>query len=152
MSSQSDIFVLIFILAGMLFWIYLRIKRWVRSPLRLRLPFPAASPVPSNEAVRLLVDAGYEVISGKKKVPLIVELDEEVLDSRLFVDFFARKDHELYVVKVSNQRLPVQWSASGIRERFMIYHDLFKETHGVLYVDLAENRVRKIRIDIGELE
>lgn len=154
MPSQSDQLALAIIVIAAALWLYARIRRWLRSPLRLKLPFPEAEPVPASEAVRLLEEAGYEVLSGKKKVPLIVEIDEEEpKDTRLFVDLFARRDHELFVVKVSNQRQPpVQWTASGVRDRFMIYHHLFKETHGLLYVDLEQQRVRKIRIDIGELE
>lgn len=154
MASKSDILVLTILVAAIAVWLYIRFKRWLYSPSKAKLPFPEASPVPQTEAVRLLEEAGYEVISGKKRVPLIVELDDEQMDpgSRLFVDYFARKDHELYVVKLSKQRQPMQWSASGIRERLMVYHHLFEETHGVLYVDMEENRVRKIKIDIGEAE
>ena len=152
MTRQSDIFMLIFLVIVVCIWLYFRFRRWLFAPSRMKLPFPEPSPFQRSDAVRLLEEAGYEVISGKKRVPLIVELDDEPLDSRLFVDYFARKDHELFVVKVSKQRQPIQWTASGIRERFMIYHYLFQETHGILYVDLEEGRVRKIMIDIGEVE
>jgi len=152
MTRQSDVFMLVGIVLVLCVWLYFRFKRWLYAPTKVKLPFPEPSPFPRNEAVRLLEEAGYEVISGKMRIPLLVELDDEPMDSRVFVDLFARKDYELYAVKVSRQRQPMQWTASGIRDRLMIYTTLFKETHGVLYVDLEENRVRKIRIDVGEAE
>ena len=55
----------------------------------------------------------------------------------------------MFVVKLAKQRQPVQWTGSGVRQSLMPYCYLFLETHGVLYVDLEERRVRKITIDIG---
>ena len=152
MTRQSDIFMLVLLVIALSGWLYWRFKRWLYAPTRIRLPYDEPSAIPRNEAVRLLEEAGYKVISGKKRIPLIIEMDDEVLDSRLFVDLFARKDHELYVVRFARERQLIQWTASGIRDKLMIYAYLFKEVHGVLYVDVQEKLVRKIKIDVGEAE
>ena len=152
MLQRGDFVVLILIAVVIVFWMWWRFRRWVYEPFRPKLPFPDVEPFVRSEAVELLEAAGYEVVCGKKKVPLLVELDDEQLESRVFVDYFARKDHELFVVKVSNARKPVQWTGSGIRERFMIYCYLFEEAHGVLYVDLDTKQVRKIAVQIGMAE
>lgn len=152
MPQQGDLFAMMLVIAAILVWGWFRFKKWLRSPVRIRLPFPEAAPFARTEAVKLLEDAGYEVVSGKIKVPLLVEVDGEPMPSRLFIDYFAKKDHELYAVKVSRQRQPVEWTAAGVRDRFMPYLHLFEETHGILYVDLEEGKVRKIAIDIGEAE
>jgi hypothetical protein len=154
MSRIGDLLATLFVGLVLIVWLYYRFRRWLEAPVRVRLPVPEAAPFTRNEAVHLLEDAGYEVVCGRVKVPVLVEVDDEPLEvaSRLFVDFFARKDHELYLVKVSRARRPMEWTASGLRDRLMMYHWLFKETHGILYVDLEEKRVRKIRFDLGETE
>lgn len=154
MSRQGDLLAVLAVGLIIVIWLYVRFKRWLRAPVRVRLPVPEAAPFSRTEAVVLLEEAGYEVVCGRVKVPVTVELDDEVMDvpSRLFVDLFARKDDELYVVKVSRARQPMEWRASALRDRLLMYHWLFKETHGILYVDLDEKRVRKIRFDLGETE
>lgn len=154
MSRQGDLLATIAVGLVLVFWLYTRFKRWLRSPVKVRLPIPEPAPFPRNEAVLLLEDAGYEVLGGKVKVPVAVEVDDEPLPvaTRLFVDFFARKEHELYLVKVSRARWPMEWTSSGLRDRLLMYHWLFRETHGILYVDLVEKRVRKIRFVLGEAE
>ncbi len=154
MPERTDGIALAIIVILLCIWFYFRFRRWLYAPFRMKLPFPEATPVVRSEAVRLLEDSGYEVISGRKKVPIYIELDNEQLDphSRLFVDYFARKDNELYVVKLSKSRQTMEWTASRIREQFMNYHQLFQETHGILYVDLEEGRIRKVKIEIGKAE
>jgi hypothetical protein len=152
MPQQGDLFVvlLLIIILAVIGWF--RFKRWLYAPSRLKLPFPALTPFPHSEAVSIMERAGYQVICGKKKVPLLVEVDDVPMDSRLFVDYFARKGEELYVVKLAKQRQPIQWTGSGVREVLLPYCYLFKETHGILYVDVEEGSVRKIRMDIGGAE
>lgn len=152
MTRQGDLYMLVLVIGIIAVWLYIRFRRWIYAPMRIKLPYPEPSPYVRTDAVRLLEEAGYEVISGKMKVPLVVELDDEPMGSRLFIDYFARKDHELYVVKLSKQRKPMQWTASGVRDQLMIYHALFKEIHGILYVDLEKQQVRKIKFDVGKPE
>lgn len=152
MPQDGDQFVILVILIILLVIGWFRFKRWLYSPARLKLPFPVYSPVPQSEAVRLMELAGYEVICGKKKVSLLVDVDDVPMDSRLFVDYFARKGEELYVVKVARQRQPIQWTGSGVRDKLLPYCYLFSETHGVLYVDVEEGSIRKIKMDIGGVE
>lgn len=152
MPQQGDIIAIFLILAVAAVWGWFRFKKWLYAPGPGKLPFPEAAPFTRTEAVALLEDAGYEVIGGKMKVPLVVELDEEPHPSRFFIDYFARKEEELYAVKVSRQRQPVEWTAAAVRDRFMPYIHLFEGTHGVLYVDLEEGKVRKIKIAVGEAE
>ncbi len=152
MPQDGDQFVILLILIILLVIGWFRFKRWLYSPARLKLPFPTYTPVPHSEAVRLMEQAGYEVICGKKKVPLLVDVDDIPLDSRLFVDYFARKGEELYVVKLARERQPIQWTGSGVRDKLLPYCYLFSETHGVLYVDVEEGSIRKIKMDIGGVE
>lgn len=154
MSRQGDLLATMAVGLVIAVWLYVRFKRWLHAPVRPRLPVPEAAPFTRNEAVILLEDAGYEVIGGRVKVPVTVELDDEPMDvpTRLFVDLFARREHELYVVKVSRARRPMEWTASALRDRLFMYHSLFRETHGILYVDLEAKKVRKIRFELGESE
>lgn len=152
MPQQEDLFFVIILIVVLAVIGWFRFKKWLYAPSRIRLPFPDYTPVPRTEAVSMMEKAGYEVICGKKKVPLLVEVDDIPMDSRLFVDYFARKGEELYVVKVAKQRQPIEWTGSGVREKLLPYCYLFTETHGVLYVDVEEGSVRKVRMDIGGAE
>lgn len=149
--GNNDVFVLILIVIILAIWLWKLFSRWLHTPMKVKLPVPdgADSAVPpTGEAVALLREAGYEVISGKYKIPIRVEMDQQEFSSRYFIDYFARQGHELYVVKVSRDRQPVQWTGSGIRNGLLPYFLLFEEISGVLYVNLKERKVRRIRITL----
>lgn len=149
--GNNDVFVLILIVIILSIWLWKRFSRWLHMPMKVKLPVPheadSAGP-PTGEAAALLREAGYEVISGKYKIPIHVEMDQQEFSSRYFIDYFARQGYELYVVKISRDRQPVQLTGSGIRDGLLPYFLLFEEISGVLYVDLKERKVRRIRISL----
>jgi hypothetical protein len=91
---------------------------------------------------------GYEIVAGKTKLPITVTLDEQEMESRLFVDAFVLKADEMYIVKLARVRQPLEMSASAIRERLLVYSLLYPEAAGVLYVDPEIRSIRKITFDV----
>lgn len=123
-----------------------RLKLWLYKPVSPRLPVPAEEFHEHDAAVQLLRQSGYDVIAGKYRVPIEIQLDEKTLGSRYYIDYFARDGHELFVVKVSRERMPIEWTGSGIRDKLLPYFLLFEQVSGLLYVDLAEQRIRKMKV------
>lgn len=133
-------------IAGWLFWLF---HRWLTAPPQDRYTIESDLEVPVTEAVELLEFAGYEVLTGKRKIPVSIELnDRETLESRLFIDHFAAVEDKLYIVKLARDRKPLEWTGSGLREQLLVYQLLYREADGILYVDPRLKTIEKIRFTI----
>ena len=104
-----------------------------------------ASEVPkSGHALALLHDNGYQVISGKVRVPLEIKHGEKNYQSRIIIDFIARKNEEIYVVKIKNKRKPERLSAANLRDEYLKLQLLFS-ADGVLYLDLEKGEINDVQ-------
>ncbi|WP_274365332.1 hypothetical protein [Paenibacillus thermotolerans] len=149
MAFSSDSIVLLLVIVGFCLWGLFALRRWLRERPEVPVPRAGEGSLPEGEAVDLLREYGYAVIHGKVKVPVTVHKDEEVLASSLFVDYFAEKDNRTYAVKLSRTRKPLDTAAgSAIREALLVYALLYDNTAGVLYVDLSNRKVHKIRFEL----
>ncbi|TVY11511.1 hypothetical protein [Paenibacillus cremeus] len=150
--QSGDGFIVILIVLGLAAWLYLysrgRIKRTVEegSPF----DFLTGDDVPEDEAIGLLEEEGYRVVSGKLRIPIqiMVNDEDEVLHSRLFIDYVVKKGSEYFTVKLAKERKPLDMTGSAIREHLMIYQLLYPHTAGVLYVDLETKQVDRFIFDI----
>lgn len=154
MSERMDGFLMILI--GILAVIVLvwRLNRWLMSPPAVQLPsVPINERIQDHPAIELLEREGYEVIGGKVKISLSFDTDEGTVHSRLFIDYVASDDSgELYLVKLSRDRLPVDWTGSGIRDRLMPLLLLYPECAGLLYIDQNEHAIRRLTMDWSDEE
>ncbi len=50
-----------------------------------------------------------------------IDLDGQALQSRLFIDLIAEKDGKHYIVKTARDRMPIDWTGSGVRDRLLVY-------------------------------
>ncbi|MFS0722747.1 hypothetical protein [Paenibacillus sp. 1P07SE] len=152
MGHISDWFIMIIV--GILFvvWVYRRFYIWLHEPVGSQLIMldGGDEPDPGDENVRLLEIEGYTVTSARHRVPVSVELDGEMLGSRLYIDYVAEKDSELYLVKTARDRMPIDWTGSGIRDRLLVYTLLVPSSSGVLYVDAKHRQIRVIRFHVNE--
>lgn len=148
MLKHGDLGVLVFLIIGLICWLLIVFRQWLYAPPKLRLPIDWHGAPPEGEAVDLLEYSGYEVLSGKQKLPISIDVDGSTLESRLFIDFFAKKEEELYIVKVARARRPLEMTGSAIRDRLLPYALLYDEITGVLYVDVANRQIRQITFDI----
>ncbi|MBB3109189.1 hypothetical protein FHS18_001241 [Paenibacillus phyllosphaerae] len=146
---------LVMIAAGILavYWIYRGFYRWLHEPpgLHSNLLLSRAEAVnEEDENVQLLEQNGYEVTYGKYRLPISIDLDGERLQSRLFIDMIAEKDGKHYIVKTARERMPIDWTGSGVRDKLMIYALLLPEAEGVLFVDHKEQLIRTITFHFPE--
>lgn len=154
MGTYGD-WIIMFIAGGALvIWLFRAFYRWLHEPSsvnRLKLG-KGAELLPDDENIILLERAGYEVKSSKHLVPIYIELDGMPLGkgSRLYIDYIAEKNNNIYIVKTARDRMPMDWTASGVRDRLLVYSLLLPQCRGVLFVDAKEKVIRKITFDIAE--
>ncbi|MGG1515245.1 hypothetical protein ABE504_07515 [Paenibacillus oryzisoli] len=147
--EQGDVKVILLILiifVGFLFW---RFNKWLKGPMPKRVRVRSDADVPQDDVVELLEGAGFDVLAGKTKIPITMTInDRDVLESRLFIDYFAEKDGQLLLVKVARERKPLEMTGSGVREMLLPYSLMYPEAEGILYVDLAVQKIKKITFHI----
>lgn len=149
LSKPGDTLVLI-LLVGVIF--YFLIRKWLPDHFSLidrELPQDEADEI-QGEVPRLLSNYGYEVVRPKEKIPISIQVDEQVYESRLFVDYIARLDDEWYVVIQARERKPLRISGPALRDFFLPYFLLYQPA-GILYVDLEKEKFKVIQIDVPNL-
>lgn len=154
MDKYGDWFVMA--LAGLLLaaWLYRSFYRWLHEPVNVnRIKLGKGGAIAEDDAnAALLKRNGYEVVSGKHSIVIPVELDDEPLGNgtRLYIDYVAEKDGLTYVVKTARERMPMDWTASGVRDRLLVYALILPHCSGVLYADAKEGTVRKIAFHLTD--
>jgi len=145
---------LIMLVTGVLLavWLYRRFYVWLHEPPagRIYLLGEGGELAPDDEHIRFLEEAGYEVMSGKHRVPIMIGLDGQPLRSRLFIDYVVEKDGKTYLVKTARERMPMDWTGSGVRDRLFMYALLIPSAAGILFIDSKEKSIRTITFIIGE--
>lgn len=154
MNERYDGLLMVLIGVVALLLLSWRLNRWLMSPASSQLPgVPIHDHIQDHPAIELMDKEGYEVIGGKVKISLNFDTDEEPLQSRLFIDYVALDSNgELYLVKLARDRLPQEWTGSGIRDRLMPFMLIYPECAGLLYVDLNGNTVRRVTMNWSDEE
>lgn len=147
--GRSDEFVMIGIIALIVVWIYFAFRKWLLEPTSLRY-IPLNNDIKESVAVQLLERAGYEVIGGKFRIPFHFTVNGDDLHSRLFVDLVARQGKECYLVKIARDRMPIDWTGSGVRNRLLAYFLIYGDCAGILYIDEKEQQIHKIQFQFDE--
>lgn len=132
-------------------WIVYVFRQWLLAPPKARFSIHQDTEIPVTDAVELLEYAGYQVLTGKRRVPVSITVNDKAeLESRLFIDHFAAVDDELYVVKLARDRKPLEWTGSSIRDQLLVYQLLYDQVDGVLYVDTKRRAIDKFRFTVEE--
>ena len=146
--QSGDGTVIMLIVAAIAIWAFYSIRGKMRRTVDQASPFDYFSDeeVPDDDAVRLLEEYGYEVLCGKRRIPIQISLSDgnEVLQSRLFIDYFAERDGLYYAAKVAKGRKPIEMTGSSVRDHLLIYQLLYPQTTGVLYLDLQQHTVKQL--------
>ncbi len=148
MDKYGDWFIMALAGALLIVWIYRAFYRWLHAPVNMnRITLGKGSAVSDDDDnVKLLRRNGYKVVSAKHVVPIPVELDGAPVGTgaRMYIDYMASKDDLTYVVKTARERKPMEWTASGLRDKLLVYALLLQDCAGILYIDAKEGTVRKI--------
>lgn len=148
---NGDWFVILLVFGVLLVWGGSLVRHWFENaPKKPRFTVPEGEEdVEPNEVTELLEGAGFDVVSAKVRIPIVMTLnDGEQYQSRLYIDYFVEKQDELYVVKVARERKPLELTGSGIREALLPYYLLVPDASGVLYVDIDAGKIKKFKFDI----
>ncbi|MEW9699122.1 hypothetical protein [Paenibacillus sp. SI8] len=148
--EKGDVIVILLILIGVVCYFIWRFQRWLQPPIKRGFRIPSMSEeIPQDDVVELLEGAGFDVIGGKTKIPITITVDDrEQLESRLFIDYFAQKEKKLFLVKVAKERKPLEMTGSSVRDMLLPYSLIYPEAAGVLYVDMGQNKIKKITFHI----
>ncbi|SFB19998.1 hypothetical protein SAMN05216312_104392 [Cohnella sp. OV330] len=139
--------------AAIIWWVWRRFRHWLHEPpsSRLRRLARDGAPDEDDEAAALLREHGYEALSGKHRIPLGVSVDDGPYEAtRLYFDYIASKEERYYLVKLERPRQPMDWTASGIRERLLVYALLFPECEGVIVADMRDRSLKTVKFKIEE--
>jgi len=154
MDSIGDWLIMLIAAGIMGWWAVRRFDRWLHEPPDRRLRKLAASGgVEEDEQVRLLREQGFNVLSGKHRIPLGVVVDDgPAMPTRLYFDYLVEKDHKYFLAKLERPRQPMEWTASGLRERLLVYALLFPDCHGIVIVHPQERLIKTVRfkVEAGE--
>jgi hypothetical protein len=152
--KNGDGFVLVLLIAIFLIWGLYGLRRWWSALPDRKMDVEADEEIPVTEAVALLESAGYEVLTVKRRIPIAIQVDGgsdcggEDLESRLYIDHWARFEDRLYLVKVERERKPYEWTGSGLRDRLLVYALLYEDAAGLIVVSLRDRRIRKVEFEI----
>ncbi|CAG7642143.1 hypothetical protein ACFQI7_11335 [Paenibacillus allorhizosphaerae] len=152
-SGDGFVIFLIVVLIGAWLYFYIRaqLRRTVGQPAPLDLI--EEEDVPEDDATVLLEEEGYRLVSGKKRIPITISVnDDEELHSRLYIDYMVEKDGLYYTVKLASEHKPLDMAGSAIRDRLLVYQLVYPQTSGVLYVDVLEHQIDRFVfvLDKGE--
>ncbi|MFS0837785.1 hypothetical protein [Paenibacillus sp. 1P03SA] len=155
--QHGDTLILILLLGLLAAWAGISFRKWLYEPSSdsfHSLRDTDYNEVPEDdEVVELLIGAGFDVVGGKTKIPISMTLNQkEELYSRLFIDYFAEKEDNLYLVKVARERRPLEMTGSAIRDMLLVYSLLVPEAAGVLYVDMNGRKIKQITFTIEVFE
>ncbi len=138
----------------MIWWVARRFDRWLHEPPGSKLrKLAIAGGVEQDDNVMLMQENGYEVLSGKHRIPLGVVLDDgPVMPTRLYFDYLAFKEDKYYLVKLERARQPMDWTASGLRERLLAYALLFPDCEGIVIVNAQDRQLKIVRFKVEDGE
>lgn len=135
-------------------WIYGAFYRWLHAPATMnRVKLGKGGRIAEDDVnVALLKKNGYRVVSGKHVIPIPIEIDDTPLGNgtRMYIDYIVESEELTYIVKTARERMPMDWTASGVRDRLLVYSLLLPDCAGILYVDGHEGRIRKITFHIAD--
>jgi hypothetical protein len=103
-----------------------------------------------GEVPDLLRQHGYEVVGEKERILFDIGYGGRQYASRLFIDYFARREDAWYIVIVARSRKPVRESGAGLRDFFLPFYLLYRPD-AILYVDREQGTIKEIEFDIPDV-
>ncbi|MBE3555955.1 MAG: hypothetical protein IMW91_02560 [Firmicutes bacterium] len=100
-------------------------------------------PGPRDAGALLLRRAGFEVVDGRREIPVAVEVDDHHYDSHLIVDYIAQRQGRLYAVKRVHD---ASGRAGGFIRDVMLPYKLVYPQYGLLYLDEEHGKIRDVSL------
>ncbi|MCR8633939.1 hypothetical protein [Paenibacillus radicis (ex Xue et al. 2023)] len=154
-AGDGSILIVILLVLGIWLFFYTRnrMRTIVHSGTAPAIP-ENDEPVSEDDVTQLLSEEGYSIVSGKQRIPIHISVndDAELLESRLFIDYFAEKDGLYYAVKIAKDRKPLEMRGSMLRDRLLVYQLVYPQTSGVIYVELEQQKLNLIVFELDTEE
>lgn len=144
--GDAYIVILLLLVGAVWGWFYVR-RKGITFSFHMRKIGQEVASLPTD-VIDFLEFSGYEIIGGKHKIPISIEVDGHLLQTRLFIDGYAKLDQEIFLVRVARERKPLEWTGSGIREYLLPYYLLYPQAAGILYVNIHMRTIKTITFDI----
>lgn len=148
--------IVIMLIAGcfLLALLYRFIYRWLHTPSTMsRIKLGRGGKLKDNDPnVNLLERHGYAVISGRHQIPVVVELDGEVLErsATIIIDYVAEKKGCSYIVKTERERQPIDLTTADLKKHLLMYALLLPDMSGILYINHKEGKIHRIAFHLTE--
>jgi hypothetical protein len=155
MEKIGDGIIILAAAAIMIWWVLRRFDRWLHEPpgSRLRKLAQTGGVVEQDDTVLLLQEHGYEVLSGKHRIPLGVILDEgPVKHTHPYFDYLVSKEDKYYLVKAERAGQPMDLTTNGLRDKFLLFVLLFPDCDGIVIVQSEGKLLRTVRFKVGDGE
>lgn len=144
--KQMDIFFLGLIAGGLLFYFGLRFIRRKKAIARIKSAKRAES-----KAIRFLTQQGYSVLDVQKRTPLLTIIDGKPHQNFVQADLIVKKNGKVYVAEVKSGEAASRIVSAPIRRQLLEYYLVYRP-HGILYVDMERECVRKVEFSIPARE
>jgi hypothetical protein len=145
--QHGDTYVMVLLMLILFGWVYVKLKKKY-SEDEWHVPNGVPAGDLDSEIVMLLEQAGYTVIEGKQRIPIRIQADSDLLETRLFIDGLVEREDELFVVRLARERKPMDWTGSSIRDHLLSIQLLYRSAAGVIYIDPRSGFLHQIRFEM----
>lgn len=137
MLERGDLFVYVIIALFIVCW---GVHLWKKNQ-------PSTSSVPkSGKLVSLLEAEGYDIVSGKMKIPLRLSVGEREMDSAITADYLVEQNGRTYIV-VKEKEEDEKLTAKYIKERYLVDCLTFR-ADGLIVINSDKTRVKQIDVSV----
>ncbi|MFC6332370.1 hypothetical protein ACFP56_07010 [Paenibacillus septentrionalis] len=154
MDNLVELFIMIIAGIFLLALLYRSFYRWLHAPATIsRIKLGRGGKLKDNDPnVELLERHGYVVISGRHQIPVVVEVDNDILErsTSIIIDYIAEKKGLSYIVKYERERQPIELTAADLKKQLLMYTLLLPDMSGILYINHKENYIHKIAFHVAE--
>lgn len=154
MGNLVEIIIMIATACFLLVVVYRFLYRWLHTPSTMsRIKLGRGGKLKDEDPnVRLLERHGYAVISGRHQIPVVMEVDGEVLErsATVIIDYVAEKKGCSYIVKTERERQPIELTSADLKKHLLMYALLLPEMSGILYINHKESKIHRIAFHITQ--
>lgn len=133
--------------------LYRLIYRWLHAPATIsRIKLGRGGKLKDNDPnISLLEQHGYVVVSGRHQIPVVIEVDQHVLErsATVIIDYIAEKKGRSYIVKTERERQPIEMTAADLKKHLLLYALLLPDMSGIIYIT-KESKLHVIAFHLSE--
>lgn len=154
MGNLVEIIIMIAAACFLLVVVYRFLYRWLHTPSTMsRIKLGRGGKLKDEDPnVRLLERNGYAVISGRHQIPVVMEVDGELLErsATIIIDYVAEKKGCSYIVKTERERQPIELTTADLKNHLLMYALLLPEMSGILYISHKESKIHRIAFHLTQ--